>query len=399
MAAIRTSDVLIASTAWSWGTELLAGGDGIRESSTPRVDGMFRRWVTWVLCLAAMVAGSVAWAGWVYLNTWADPATTTRVTNAVLDDPGARDEVLAPVRGQVMAAIPAEFGISQEQVDAALVAVLTDPSARARIAEAFVSEAGALNFDAASAAFQREFARSQPQLAPIIEETPTDLSLPDVSTSSSLRNTADDWVWRLAAVSALLFLASFVIGDPRLTARRFGYWAVATGFLWVVGSPIATWLAPRISTSVDATATVVVREYTAPIGPWALALTIAGLVAIAGSFLVPRRRDASGRRPVPEPARREPRRERRRGAAAVVTTVGPQYGQAPPPRRDTALVPPAEQVPTDPTEPIPTAKAGDTRTMPIQANPTRDHEPRPPVESGDVDVWAAYDTPAPPSDV
>ena len=364
---------------------------------------MFRRWITWVLCLAAMVAGSVAWAGWVYLNTWADPATTIRVTTAVLDDPAARDEVLAPVRGQVMSAIPAEFGIGQDQVDAALVAVLTDPSARARIADAFVSDAGALNFDAASDAFRTEFARSQPQLAPIIEQTPTDLSLPDVSASSSLRNTAEDWVWRLALISALLFVASFVIGDPRLTARRFGYWAVATGFLWVVGSPIATWLAPQIITSVDATATVVVREYTAPIGPWALGLTIAGLVAIAGSFLVPRRRDASAPESAPEPVRREPRRERRRAAAAE-TTVGPQYRRAAPRSRQTEPTRARERGsarepwPADPTEPVPVARSGDTRTMPVQANPTRDHEPRPPADDGDVDVWAAYDAPAPRSE-
>lgn len=347
---------------------------------------MFRRWITWVLCLAAIVAGSVAWAGWVYLNTWADPATTTRVTDAVLDDPGARDEVLAPVRGQIMSAIPAEFGVTQDQVDAALVAVLTDPAARARIADAFVSEAGALNFDAASAAFQAEFARSQPQLAPIIEQTPTDLSLPDVSTSSSLRDTADEWVWRLAVVSALLFLASFVIGDPRLTARRFGYWAVATGILWVIGSPVATWLAPRISRSVDDTATVVVREYTAPIGPWALALTIAGLAAIAGSFLVPRRREASARAPEPA-ARRDAPRDRRRAASAPAAA----HVREQPPRH-------ADQRPADVTEPLPVARSGDTRTMPVHTNPTRDHEPRPPADRGDVDVWAAYDTPAPRSD-
>ena len=362
---------------------------------------MFRRWITWVLCLAAIVAGSLAWAGWVYLNTWADPGTTARVTNAVLDDPGARDEVLAPVRGQVMAAIPDEFGVTQEQVDAALIAVLTDSSARARIADAFVGEAGALDFGAASEAFQSEFARTQPQLAPIIEQTPTDLSLPDVSTSSSLSDTADRWVWRLALISALLFVASFVIGDARLTARRFGYWAVATGILWVVGSPIATWLAPRISTSVDATATVVVREYTAPIGPWALGLTIAGVVAIVGSFLVPRPREASSREPAPESAPpREPRRDRRRATAAASTAAALAAQHRDTPERSRSVPPrqPADPFAADPTVPVPAARSGDTATMPVHTNPTRDHVPRPPADSGEVDVWAAYDAPAPPSE-
>ena len=355
---------------------------------------MVRRWVTWVLCLAAIVAGSVAWAGWVYLNTWADPGTTTRVTNAVLDDDGARDEVLAPVRGQVMSAIPSELGISQDQVDAALVAVLADPAARDRIAAAFVAESGELRFDAASEAFRNELARSQPQLAPIVDQTPTDLSLPDVSSSSSLTDTAENWVWRLAVLSALLFLASFVLGDPRLTARRFGYWAVATGVLWVVGAPIATWLAPRISTSIDDTARVVVREYTAPIGPWALGLTIAGLVAIAVSFLVPKRRDA----PAGQPARRDEPRRDRRGRIPAQTAVSTAQAPAEQYRPADRSAPATEPVPLAPTAEVPvTGSRGDTRTMPVQA-PTRDHEPRERNDSGDVDVWAAYDAPAPRND-
>ncbi|MCB0968344.1 MAG: hypothetical protein KDB37_16045 [Ilumatobacter sp.] len=357
---------------------------------------MIRRWVTWVLCLAAIVAGSLAWAGFVYLNTWADPGATVRVTNAVLDDPGARDEVLAPVRSQVMGAIPAEFGVTQAQVDAALVAVLSDPFARDRIAQSFVTDDGDLRFSAASDSFRAELARTQPQLAPIIEQTPTRLSLPDVSTAPSLRNAADTWVWRLAAVSGLFFLASFVLGDARLTARRFGYWAVATGFLWVIGAPIATWLAPRVSGGIDDTARVVVREYTAPIGPWALGLTIAGLVAIAGSFLVPKpaERPVADSAPRPAAAPAQARTSRRR-AAQSASSPAPYEAAAP-----TGRMPVAE------TREIPvTRRASDTQTMAVQApGRTAPAEAgtaadRRDADTGEIDVWAAYDAPTPRSDV
>jgi len=347
-----------------------------------------RRGLTWVLCLAAMAVGSLAWTAFVYLNTWADPAMTTRVTRAVLDDPEAADEVLAPVRGQVRAVLPAELGVQDAQVDAALDAVLRDPSARDRIADAFVSPDGDLRVSAASDAFRAELARQQPALAPYLEQASTPLSLPDLATATSARTAADTWVWRLAALSGLLFAASFVLGDARRTARRFGYWAVATGVLWVIGSPLATWLAPKVSSGFDATATVVAREYTRPIGPWALGLVIAGLVAVAGSFLVPR------------------------------TSREPRAATAPPDARRTTVVP-ATPAPRrrahreqGPTQPIPTTprRVSTTRTMPVQRDePTTRHDPvptsRPDTDSDvesdaetDVDVWAAYDAPAPRGD-
>ena len=352
----------------------------------------FRRGLTWVLCLVAMAAGSLAWTAGVFLNTWADPAAMTRVTRAVLADPEASQEVLAPVRSQVIGLIPPELGIPPEQVDLALAAVLANPAARDRIADAFVSPDGALRVAAASEAFEDELARQQPALAPILAASTPQLAMPDLSTATSARTAADTWVWRLAVLSAVLFVISFVLGDPRRTARRFGYWAIGIGILWVIGPFVAAWLAPRVSSSLDATATVVVEEYTRPIGPWALGLVIAGLVALSGSFLVPAMGDDRDHR-AEEGRRRAPGPERRAAAPA-----GPAAAAASAPTRSTPRTP--TPPPTAPTRPVPvtTSNGAPTQTMPVRPTWAPD-EPTPPPDpaTGEVDVWAAYDSSAPDS--
>jgi hypothetical protein len=350
----------------------------------------FRRSITWVLCLAAMAAGSLAWTAGVFLYTWADPAATIRVTQAVLADPDASQEVLAPVRDQVIGLIPPELGVPPEQVDLALEAVLDDPAARARIADAFVSPDGALRVSAASEAFEAELARQQPALAPLLESATPQLAMPDLATATSARTAADTWVWRLAVLSAVLFVVSFVLGDPRRTARRFGYWAIGTGILWVIGPFVAAWLAPRVSSSLDATATVVVEEYTRPIGPWALGLVIAGLVALSGSFLVPSMRDVRDER-FESDRRRAPGPERRTAAAA------PAAAAAAAPARS---APPPAASPAPPTRPVPVATSNGppTQTMPIRPTwASGEPTPRPDPDNGEVDVWAAYESSAPDS--
>jgi hypothetical protein len=349
----------------------------------------FRRGLTWVLCLVAMAAGSLAWTAGVFLHTWADPAATSRVTRAVLADPEASQEVLAPVRAQVIGLIPPELGVPPEQVDLALAAVLDDPAARTRIADAFVAPDGALAVSAASEAFKAELARQQPALAPILESSTPQLDMPDLSTATSARTAADTWVWRLAVLSGVLFVISFVLGDPRRTARRFGYWAIGTGILWVIGPFVAAWLAPRVSNDLDATATVVVEEYMRPIGPWALGLVIAGLVALSGSFLIPGMRDDRDQR-FDESRSRTPGPERRAAAPAAAAAAS-----APAARSTTAS--PATAPPTRPV-PVATSNSAPTQTMPVR--PTwAAGEPTPPRDppTGDVDVWAAYDSSAPDS--
>lgn len=323
---------------------------------------MFRRSVTWVLCLAGILLGSVAWSAWVFLHTWADPTTTERVTEAVLADPAAREEVLEPVHDQIRAAIPQEAGVSDAQIDAALDSVLADPAARDRIADAFVSSTGALRLGDARAAFGDEIVRLQPGLAPVVESSPPALALPDLSFADRARDLAETWVVWLALASIGMFGLSLIFGDPRRTARRFGVWAMSMGLLWVIGPPIAAWLASNTVASLDATVDVVVHEYTRPIRPWALALTIVGALALVASFVPVRGR---ARTRWPEPA------EQSRPPGRVLADAPPSYGPTIG-RREPAG--PVTYGPTagrraEPARSAPVHRSGDTQEMPTQLRP------------------------------
>jgi hypothetical protein len=244
-----------------------------------------RRPLTSVLCSFAVVAATIAWTAAVYLSTWADPATLGRVTEAVLDDPAARDEVVEPLRDRLVGDV--DLSAEALHVDAALAVVLDDPRVREEIADAFAPADGGGRVDPAAArdAFDAALGHVDPSIAARLEELGPELALPDLSAVASLRTTAQRWVWRTAALAVVLFAAAFALGDRAMAARRYAWWAIGTGLMWWLGPILLAAGARRWLGSFDATAGVVVDAYVAPVRPWAIALTAsgvaAGLVAVA----------------------------------------------------------------------------------------------------------------------
>jgi hypothetical protein len=352
-----------------------------------------RRSITWALCLVGIVLGSVAWSAWVFLNTWADPSTTERVTEAVLADPEARDEVLAPVRDQVRSMIPAEAGVSDAQIDAALDSVLADPAARDRVADAFVGPGGSVRIAEARTAFGDEIARRQPELAPIVQASPPQLRLPDLSFADRARDLARASVIWLALASIGAFGLSTIFGDPRRTARRFGVWAASMGLVWVAGPPIAARLARAATSSLDATVDVVVHAYARPILLPAIALTIAGALAVVVSFA------PSTTRTISASARTAPRSApaARRGggwqtsvASAPVRPSVPGPRTAPAPRPTDTQEMPVQMRPAPHGDGRPPADDATPESLPATRSP---HDrPSPSDDTGEVDVWAAYES-------
>lgn len=353
-----------------------------------------RQGITWALCITGMVLGSLAWSAWVFLNTWADASMTERVTEAVLADPEASDEVLAPVRDQVRSQIPVETGVTDAQIDAALDSVLADPAARERIADAFVDAAGSLRLDAARVAFGDEVARTQPALAPIVTATPPRLDLPDLSFAARARDLARASVIWLALGGIGAFGLSLIFGDPRRTARRFGVWAASMGLIWVGGPPLAARLARRTASSLDATVDVVVHEYARPVVPWATALVVVGLVAVVASFVPVPDRTRTLR---PESASPE---EPVRRAAPAPRTYGPApqtYGPVASPAGRTGTPPTATRR-VDATQEMPVGlrpppPQGDRPATPLPADRVTEDAAPPPDEGDDeFDIWAAYES-------
>ncbi len=245
-----------------------------------------RRSITSVVCLVAVACASFAWTAIVYLRTWADPGTPARVVTAVLDDADARDEVVAPLRRQLSSGT--DLLQAGSSIEAAIDVALADPANRERIATAFAPPdgTGGVQPGAALDVLVAAVADVDPAVADRLVDVGPEMALPDVSSISSLRSTAQRWAWRVALLALGLFAAAFAAGDRRLTARRYGWWATGTGLMWWLGPALLTAAARRWVPSFDATTSVVVEAYVGPVRPWAIGLACSGAVAFAVALFV-----------------------------------------------------------------------------------------------------------------
>ena len=104
---------------------------------------------------------------------------------------------------------------------------------------------------------------------------------------TSLRSTAERWAWRTAFVSLVLFVVAFALGDRRMAARRYGWWATVTGSTWWLGPLLLTAVARRWLPSFDATTSAVVDAFVRPIRAWSIGLALSGSIAlVAVSILI-----------------------------------------------------------------------------------------------------------------
>src|SRR4051812_31649240 len=113
---------------------------------------MIRRAVARLLTVVALLAASVAWAGWVYLHTAGDPSRAPQVARAVLADPSARRELATDVTSAVAdaankalanAATPAKpaprIDGDNPTLRAAVDAALADPRVVATVVDALAA--------------------------------------------------------------------------------------------------------------------------------------------------------------------------------------------------------------------------------------------------------------------
>ena len=161
-----------------------------------------RRSITSVVCLVAVACASFAWTAIVYLRTWADPGTPARVVTAVLDDADARDEVVAPLRRQLSSGT--DLLQAGSSIEAAIDVALADPANRERIATVFAPPdgTGGVQPGAALDVLVAAVADVDPAVADRLVDVGPEMALPDVSSISSLRSTAQRWAWRVALLAS-----------------------------------------------------------------------------------------------------------------------------------------------------------------------------------------------------
>lgn len=249
-----------------------------------------------LLLRVAILAASLAWAGFVFTQTIGDPGRGERIATAVLADDDARAEVAAPITSAVLrtTALPVEQRpLVADQVER----VLRDPDG----AQTFI--------DPFAGSWARMLGEDDPRpaeldLAPVLVQLGATLPdgvgtgadqlpvsgvpLPRVELDwmSGVRSAISTSVVPLTLVAIGAAVGAFLTGDRRRVLRRAGIWAVAAGSAWVVIPPVVVWAARRWAPGADAVAAVAVDEATSGLLPATLALVAAGVAAMGLSFAV-----------------------------------------------------------------------------------------------------------------
>ncbi len=285
----------------------------------------------------ALLCASLAWSGWAYLHTVADPRRAEQVATAVLDDADARHELAGPLADQIVSQADLDPDTATVPVRTAVADVLADPRIADNVIDA-IGSAHARSFGLADprpatidgalllAAVREHLAPSGPGLAALIPtDVVGDLTIPERSVPfiAGLRSFASAATTRLALTSVTLFGAALFIGDRARTLRRVGRWAVAAGVCWAIGPRLIVAAAHRWLGGIDATLAAVVSSATSTVTAAATVLVLAGIGTLVAARLLRLAGEAKDARPSDDvrPARMAPRRPERKTAGAVRTSA------------------------------------------------------------------------------
>jgi hypothetical protein len=257
-----------------------------------------------------LLTASVAWVGWIYLHTVADPGRSDRIAHAILTDPQARHEVatdiangLATATNKVLAkhGQPAVADGADPALQSAVDAALTDPRITANLVDAIAAEhaialgvtpahAATLDTGPLVTAVRAHLLPVEPGIARAIPAVGTaDIHLPTahVPYARQLRTWAKRWTGVLALAACAGLLVALLIGDRAGVLRRAGFWALGAALAWALLPLLVTWAGDRATRSQAAVIRAVLRGAAGPVTAAAAVLAVAGAAAVAVSYLAP----------------------------------------------------------------------------------------------------------------
>ena len=299
---------------------------------------MIRSIFTRFLVGIALFFASLAWSGWAYLHTVADPHRAEAVADAVLADPAARVELATPLADQIVELAGLDASVAPEIRDA-VVAAMADPRIVANLtaavgsahARAFgVPDPRPATIDGAQlvAAVREHLAVASPQLA---ERIPADLvgqlKVPEWKPPfiAGIRRLAEEATKWLGAAAIGLLTFALLAGDRARTLRSYGFWAISAGLAWALGPRLVVLAAKKFATSIDATLAAGVGAATNTVTVVATGLVATGIAALVGSRLLrlAPSRDSVRRTPAVRSSVREARPLRRPEAAPTRDVTEP----------------------------------------------------------------------------
>jgi hypothetical protein len=247
----------------------------------------------------ALIAASLAWAGWVFLHTVGDPDRIETVARAVIDDEAARGQVAAALTGQLVDLGPVRAP-DERLLDDALSDVLADP----RVSENLISAFGAAHNTALGLDDPRSTTidsselvdglreRLEPVAPDVAAFLPDSAIVPDVTLprytppgAARTRNLAEAAVLPLVLASLALIVLAFAVGDRRSVVRRVGIWGIVNGVFWALMPLIVPALAVAIKPDLAEVIRAAVEASSGSVRPAAITLVVVGVVLVGLSFV------------------------------------------------------------------------------------------------------------------
>ena len=262
---------------------------------------MIRRSIAGFILGPALLVGSVAWSGFLALRTVFDPDRSSEVAEELLDNDEVQAQLTENLGRTVEAVVPAEVGLTSDQVEQIAADVLADPAVEELILSAFASTHGAflgegdapqtLDLTAAAAALRASVIDVAPQSEALIPESPTvRVTLPTdrIPDAGPIRRFLQRTVPILSGIAIVgSLIALLTTSDRSSVLTRAGIWALsATAFFLVLGFGVP-WLlirfAPEQAQVLGALTTALLRTTLIP----SLVLALCGAALVATAIMWP----------------------------------------------------------------------------------------------------------------
>ena len=382
---------------------------------------MFRRVIAGLILGPALLIGSFAWSGYLALQTIFDEDRSATVAQELLDNEQVRKQVAANIGTVIEAALPEQSLLSAEEVDAAALAVLSDP----RITNLFVDVLTqthraflglddvpqTLDLNPVATVAREQVATVSPEAADAIPtDTDWSIELPTerIPNSSPVKTFLETSVPYLAAISIVLVLISFVATNDRPSVlRRAAFWAIGTTALYLImgyGIPaLLRVVFPDQAEIFAALLTAVLRSTLLP--STVLAAVGVGLLVVSWVWPDGRHHPQPKSAPQPAPQTQPEYRSVAPSAPPPTTHIAPARPQgAAPPQQP--VTPPSTPVvpatpPSNPVIPAEIAAADDVaRRDPFAPppSPSADEFPPPIITGSNDEAGVIASTVSPPSE-
>ena len=331
---------------------------------------MFRRVIAGLILGPALLIGSLAWSGYLALQTVFDEDRSATIARELLDNEQVREQLAANIGTAIETALPDQVPLSAEQVDAAALAVLNDPRVTNLVIDAFGQTHRSflglndvpqtLDLNPVAAVAREQIATISPDAASAIPaDTDWSVELPTerIPNSSPVKDFLETSVPYLAGISIVMALISFITTSDRPSVlRRAAFWAMGTTAVYLLfgyGVPaLLRFIFPDQAEIFAALLTAVLRSTLVP----SIVLAGVGVALLVASWIWPdeprRNEPRVVHQPAPQPGPQyaRPAQPAQRPAAAAPTPAQPAAAAVPPPT--THIAPARPQTSAPPHQPV-----------------------------------------------